>query len=120
MDTGIELHFCLSVSYELLQPLPGQRLLLRGKQFLIPNNTVKKLKTTRKIIVKLQMSIHRHTVIFVIKILVLNFFVLHKVTKTFYAKINIHVLVNMWRAFDMNENKLLAQNFCQQNQRKLQ
>jgi hypothetical protein len=48
MDTRIELHFRLSVSYELLQPLPGQGLLLGGKQLLISNNTVKKLETIRK------------------------------------------------------------------------
>jgi hypothetical protein len=58
VDTGIELHFCLSVGYELLQPLPRQRLLLEGKQLLIPNNTVKKLKTIEIIIiVKLRMSV---------------------------------------------------------------
>jgi hypothetical protein len=107
MDTGIELHFRLSVSYELLQPLPGQGLLLGGKQLLISNNTIKKLKTTRKI-VKLQMSIHHHTVInkfFVVKILV---FVLHKMTENSY---DLLVLANMWRAFDMNENiKFPVQN----------
>ena len=44
MDTGIEVHFSLSVSYELLQPLPSQRLLLGGNQLLITSNTMKKLE----------------------------------------------------------------------------
>ena len=44
MDTGIKLHFRLSVSYDLLQSLLGQRLLLGGKQLLVTNNAMKKLE----------------------------------------------------------------------------
>ena len=44
MDTGIELHFSFSVSYEMLQPLPSQRLLLGGNQLHITTNTTKKLE----------------------------------------------------------------------------
>ena len=41
VDTGIELHLCLSVGNHLLELLPSHGLLLEGEELLVTMDTVK-------------------------------------------------------------------------------
>ena len=41
VDTGIELHLCLSVGNHLLKLLPSHGLLLEGEELLVTMDTVK-------------------------------------------------------------------------------